>query len=529
MAFRLPCHNNQTRTRIGCIGPLPRLEFHDVPHSPLPALAVALAFCCGRSQTTAADKPNVLFIAIDDLRDWVHYLGYKQVKTPNLDKLSARGLTFTHGYCASPVCNPSRTALMSGMRSSTTGVYSNGIDWRPLITDQTPTLNQTMRANGYYVCGAGKIYHGSYPRLNDWDDYLRERGGAEPAEEGAAPVAKAKNQGKARNKAAAAAAVAAGERDPNGVGGIKFRPLPDARDEDMVDYASVTYALKQLNTKHDKPLFLACGLHKPHMPWDVPQKYYDMYPLDKIELPPVLKYDLADIPSAGVRMAKPQGDHAAILASGRWKEAVQGYLAAITFCDAMVGRLIDGFDKSPYKDNTIVILWSDHGWHLGEKEHWRKFALWEESTRAPFLMIVPGVTKPGSVCDRPVDYMNIYPTLCDLTGTPQPKHLEGFSMKSLLANPSSQWDHPAITTHGYQNHAVRTDKWRYIRYEDGGEELYDEVADPHEWKNLAGDPKFAAVKQDLARFLPTKNVPTPAGPEGGGGGGKAKAAKAKTN
>jgi arylsulfatase A-like enzyme len=489
-------------------------------------LVLALGLLAGLSGPPAhaadAARPNILFIAIDDLRDWVHYLGHEQAKTPNLDRLSARGLTFSRGYCASPVCNPSRAALMSGMRSSTTGVYSNGIDWRPLITEKTPTLNEHLRAQGYYVCAAGKIYHGGFPRLADWDDY-HTRGEA-IAEEGAATAAKAKGQGKNKAKAQAAAAVAAGERDPGGVGGIRFKPLPAARDEEMVDYHSVSYALKQLATKRDKPLFLACGLHKPHMPWDVPQKYYDMYPLEKIELPKVLKDDLADIPPAGIRMAKPEGDHAAMIASGRWKEAVQGYLAAITFCDAMIGRLMDGFDKSPYKDNTIIILWSDHGWHLGEKEHWRKFALWEESTRAPFLMVVPGLTKPGSVCDRPVDYMNIYPTLCDLAGVPLPKHLEGVSMKPLLADPAAAWDRPAITTHGYQNHAVRTDKWRYIRYENGDEELYDEIADPLEWKNLASDPKLASVKQDLAKWLPKTNVPTPAG--GGGGGGKAKAARA---
>lgn len=507
---------------------MPRLRFLAL------AAAVLLTFAGSLSAADAA-RPNILFIAIDDLRDWVHYLGYQQVKTPNLDKLSTRGLTFARGYCASPVCNPSRAALMSGMRSSTTGVYNNGIDWRPLITEKTPTLPIYLRSQGYYACGAGKIYHDSFRRPTDWDDYLNR--GEAVAEEGdaAAPVAKGKGQGKAAKAAAKAKAAEqpanASERDPNGVGGIKFKPLPNTPDEQMVDYHSVSYALQQLNTKHDKPLFLACGLHKPHMPWDVPQKYYDMYPLDKIELPKVLKDDLSDIPSGGIKMAKPQGDHAAMLASGRWKEAVQGYLAAITFCDAMVGRLMDGFDKSPYKDNTIVILWSDHGWHLGEKEHWRKFALWEEATRAPFLMMVPGLTKPGSVCDRPVDYMNIYPTLCDLAGVPLPKHLEGVSMKPLLANPAAPWDRPAITTHGYQNHAVRTDKWRYIRYEDGGEELYDEVADPLEWKNLAGEAKFASVKQDLAKWLPKTNVPTPAGAEGGGGKAKAAkaAAKAKAN
>src|SRR5262245_9236210 len=456
-------------------------------------LAVAFVLPLARPATAQQPtKPNILFIAIDDLRDWVHYLGYQQAKTPNLDRLSQRGVTFTHAYCASPVCNPSRTALMSGQRSSTTGVYSNGIDWRPIVT--LPTLNEHFRSQGYYVCGAGKIYHGAFPRDKDWDDYMHER---EVDADDVDAAAKGKKKGKITSDATS-----------DGVGGIKFKPI-NARDEDMVDYHTVSYALKQLNRSHDKPLFLACGLHKPHMAWDVPKKYYDMYPLDKIQLPKVLETDLDDIPLAGKRMAKPEGDHADILASGRWKEAVQGYLAAITFCDAMVGRLLDGFDKSPYKDNTIVMLWSDHGWHLGEKQHWRKFALWEESTRAPFLVAAPGITKPGTTCDRTIDYMSIYPTLCDLAGIPTPKHCEGTSIKKLLENPKAAWELPAITTHGYQNHTVRTEKYRYIRYADGGEELYDEVADPLEWKNLAADSNHAGVKKDLAQWFPKTNVSTP--------------------
>jgi arylsulfatase A-like enzyme len=440
-------------------------------------------------------RPNILFIAIDDLRDWVRYLGHEQVKTPNLDRLSQRGVMFTHAYCASPVCNPSRTALMSGQRSSTTGVYSNGIDWRQHVT--LPTLNEHFRANGYYVCGAGKIYHGSYPRDADWDDYQHETT-TDPDDV----------DGKVKNRKGNKKAAAKSNATSDGVGGIKFKPL-NCEDADMVDYHTVSYALKQLNRSHDKPLFLACGLHKPHMPWDVPQKYYDMYPLDKIQLPKVLETDLDDIPPAGVRMAKPQGDHAEMLRSGRWKEAVQGYLAAITFTDAMIGRLMEGFDKSPFKDNTIVMTWSDHGWHLGEKQHWRKFALWEEATRNPFLITAPGVTKPGTVCERTIDYMSIYPTLCDLAGIPLPKHLEGPSIKKLLLDPQAPWERPAITTHGYQNHAARTEDYRYIRYADGSEELYDELSDKLEWKNLANDPKYAGVKQELAKWFPKVNVPTP--------------------
>jgi arylsulfatase A-like enzyme len=427
------------------------------------------------------EKPNVLFIAIDDLRDWVHYLGYDQVKTPNLDRLAARGMSFTRSYCAAPVCNPSRTALLTGLRPSTSGVYNNGTDWRD------------------YVAGAGKIYHDSYRRDSDWHEYLNRRVAAAEAENPA--PAKKKGQGKAKAKAAR-------ENDEGGVAGIRFKPL-DCDDQDMVDYQSVSYVLKKLNEERDKPFFLACGLHKPHMAWDVPKEYYEMYPLDEIQLPKVLETDLDDVPPVGVKMAAPKGDHAAIVESGRWKDAVQGYLAAITFCDAMIGRLIDGFDRSPHKDNTIIVLWSDHGWHLGEKQHWRKFALWEEATRTPLVFVVPGVTRPGSVCNRTVDFMHIYPTLCDLTGVAPPKHIEGPSIRPLLAEPDAAWDRPAVTTYLQGNHAVRTERWRYIRYHDGGEELYDEIADPLEWTNLADKPEHAAIKSELAEWFPKSNIPPP--------------------
>jgi arylsulfatase A-like enzyme len=439
------------------------------------------------SSAFAAEKPNVLFIAIDDLRDWVGFLGDKQAKTPKLDRLAARGVVFTRSYCAAPVCNPSRTALLTGLRPGGSGVYANGTDWRIALPDVL-TLPQHFKQNGYEVRGAGKIYHGAYPRLTDWDEFLP--GGGE---------------GKAKNKKKNFTS----DAKDDGVGGIKFMPL-NAQDSDIPDHRIVNYAIQQLQKKHNKPFFLACGVHKPHMPWNVPRKYYDMYPLDKIELPPIKEKDLDDVPPAGVRMARPEGDHAAILKSGRWKEAVQGYRAAISYMDAELGRLIDAFDKSEYKDNTIVCLWSDHGWHLGEKEHWRKFALWEESTRSPMLFIVPGVTKPGR-CDRTVDFMGLYPTLCDLCGLPTPKHVQGTSFKSLLSDPSAKWETPAITTHGRNNHAVRTERWRYIRYANGDEELYDHDADPHEWTNLAKYSEHAATKKELAKWLPTENKAEPAG------------------
>ena len=447
----------------------------------LRTLAFGLALLSGSSAAIAADapqKPNVLFIAVDDLNHWVGHLGRsKQTKTPNIDRLAKMGVTFTRAYCAAPVCNPSRAALMSGMRPGTTGVYDNGQAWQPVIAREKTLTTQFLNA-GYEVFGTGKIYHANAHRPGEWTDYFvgaKEKTTADPS---------------ARN---------------DGVGGIKFQPLTN--DSKLSDESIVDYGIKQLLAAHDKPFFVAVGLHKPHMPWNVPKKYYDLFPLETIELPPTKESDLNDIPPAGIKMARPQDDHATMLKSGRWKEAVQAYLAAIAYCDAQIGRLLDAYDRSPHKANTIIVFWGDHGWHLGEKEHWRKFALWEEATRMPYIWVVPGVTRAGGVCDRTVDLMSVYPTLCSLCGITRPKHVEGEDIQPLLANPQARWDKPAITTFHRNNHAIRTEKWRLIRYADGGEELYDHDADPYEWTNLASDPTYADVKKSLMKHLPTVNNP----------------------
>lgn len=464
-----------------------------LPGEPRGVVLAMLLLACHLVQAAPA-KPNVLFLAVDDLNHWVGYLGRNpQTITPNIDRLAKRGVWFTRSYCAAPVCNPSRAALLSGLRPGATGVYDNGENFQPVIPEAI-TLSTQFRNAGYFVCGAGKIYHGSVYRPGEWDDWLKEARGTERDADGSPQ-----------------AAVYAGK--------LPITPL-NCRDEDMPDWKFVDYAIAQLNRKHDKPFFIACGLTKPHLPWSVPKKYYDRFPLENIQLPPYKEDDLDDLPPIALQMATRSGDHEAIIrqdGTNTWRQAIRAYLATINFCDAMVGRLLDAYDQSPERNNTIICFWSDHGWHLGEKHHWRKFALWEESTRAPHIWVVPGVTKPNSRCDRTVDYMTIYPTLMDLCGLPTPAHVQGKSIRALLANPQMPWDLPAITTYRQNNHTIRSEGWRYTRYADGGEELYDESRDPYEWTNLATKPGAPdSTKRDLGRYLPTENK-SPAKADGDAG------------
>lgn len=435
------------------------------------------------SETFAQTKPkyNVLFVAVDDMNDWIGpFGGYEGIKTPNIDKLARKGVVFKKAYCAAPACNPSRASLLTGIRPSTSGVYHNNQPWRPVLQDAV-TLPQYFTANGYDVKGAGKIFHNSFNDAASWPVYFDVPKSPEPPK---APV--------------------------NGFAHFDWSPV-DVKDEDMGDYKVVNQGIDYFGKKHDKPFFLAIGLTRPHLPWYVPQKYYDQYPLSSIKLPKVIANDLADVPPAGVKIAKPQGDHKFITEHKQWEKAVQGYLASITFADAQIGRLLDALEKSEYAKNTIIVFFGDHGWHLGEKEHWRKFALWEEASRVPFIVYAPGLSKENSVSERTVNLLDIYPTLAELCNLPAKKELEGNSIVPLLKNPAAAWEFPSVTTHGLGNHAVRSEKWRYIRYNDGSEELYDHDNDPQEFKNLAKDEKFAPEKRKLAKSLPVinkKDAPT---------------------
>jgi len=431
------------------------------------------------SATPAASsaRPNILFIAIDDLNDWTGFLGgHPQSKTPNLDALAERSLVFTRAYCAAPACNPSRAAMLCGVRPSTSGVYHNDNPWRPQMPD-TITLFQHFMAHGYKVYGGGKLFHNSFNDLDSWEVYWSRPGDPSPPNPPLNGIPNAAH--------------------------FDWGPL-DVDDGSMGDTKLTDWAAEFLKQKHDRPFFLAVGYIRPHLPWYVPRKYFDHFPLDGVILPQVKEDDLADVPPPGVRIANPKGDHAKVLATNNWERAVQGYLASIEFVDGQVGRLLEAFRNSPHAENTIVVVWGDHGWHLGEKLHWRKFTLWEEATRTPLVMRVPGVTRPG-VCERTVNLLDVYPTLCELTGLPIPPHVEGDSIARLLRDPAAEWNRPAVTTHGYMNHAVRSERWRYIRYADGSEELYDHENDPMEWTNVADRPEYRGVKEELAKWLPREN------------------------
>lgn len=316
-------------------------------------LAIGLLFSV-TAPAVAVDRPrNILLIVVDDLNHWVGHLGrHPQAHTPNIDRLAAEGVSFSRSYCAAPACSPSRASLMCGMRPTTTGCYLNVHDWHAGI-DPNLLLNSRLSAAGYRVYGAGKIFHGATDRGGHWDRYFDGKFPAPPPHPTAVD---------------------------EGVGGIGFAPL-DGSDEDMPDHKVVDWCLERLAERNDRPFFMACGLVKPHVPFSVPKKWFDLFPLDSIQLPPWDPGDLDDVPRLGELMATAGGHHARILESGRWNEAVQAYLASCAFVDHQVGRLLDGLERSGHADDTIVLLCSDHGFSLGEKSHWTKFALWEETTR----------------------------------------------------------------------------------------------------------------------------------------------------
>ena len=446
-------------------------------------------------------RPNVLFLAVDDMKDWVNCLGGYEgtVYTPNIDRLAERGMLFSNAHCVSPKCAPSRAAIMTGLRPSTTGLYDNGHWWRPNLPDVV-TLPVHFRNHGYRVVGSGKIFHhtaGNNPPYQ-WDDFLRLTFRNDPWFRGAKLNYPWSKSGPYPEGFPLSGVKGLGHENDWGALGI-----PDA---DYDDALTADYAVRFLNRRQDRPFFLACGLFRPHLPWYVPRRFFDMYPLDEIRLPQVRTDDLDDVPAEGKKLAQARrGDYETIRDAGRWKHAIRAYLASISYADDQLGRVLDSLDAGPHAANTVVVLWSDHGWHLGEKGHWHKSTLWEEATRVPLVISVPGY-RPG-VCERPVSLLDLYPTLKELCRVTNPsggksQRLDGVSLAPLLRNPRAPWNRPAVIEYQRGNAAVRSDRYRYIRYHDGSEELYDHETDPLEWNNLAGSATHASVKAELAKWLP---------------------------
>ncbi len=427
-------------------------------------------------QAARASGPNVLFIGIDDLNDWIEPLGgHPQARTPNLSELAKRGVTFARAFCQAPSCNPSRTSLMTGLRPSTTGVYGNTDAWRKALPDAV-TLPQHFKLHGYEVLGGGKTFHGPQNEAASWEAYFHFRGFLHPPTKPANGI--------------------------RGTGHFDWSGL--AADPDRTaDTQLAAWAERYLAEEHSRPFFLAVGFYRPHLPWYAPQQHFDQFPSEGTELPPTLDGDVDDIPKSALRSFR---DHERVTSHGEWRRAVAGYLACINYADSNVGRLLRALDDGPNADSTIIVVWSDHGWQLGEKKQWRKFTLWERSARVVMMLAGPGVTARNRTSERTVELLDLYPTLADLCGLPRRPELEGRSLRPLLANPDVRWNKPAITALGPEAMSVRTERWRYSRYADG-EELYDHEADPLEWHNLAGEPGRSEIKARLARMLPSRPAP----------------------
>jgi len=457
----------------------------------------------------ATRRPNVLMIVVDDMNDWIGCLGgHPDVRTPNIDRLAARGLLFTNAHVAAPVCNPSRVAALTGRRPSTTGIYGNETKWMEALPG-VPTIPQHFKAHGYHVAGGGKVNHHTpgFNRRSDWHEYFDQVFDSHYQDQLARGLDVGQftwPSGFPLNRLEAVRTFSRPPQNPNEFDWGAF----DKPDAEMGDGRMVEWAVEFLARPPGEPFFLAAGIYRPHLPFYAPRKYFDMYPAGGIAPPPIKADDCDDLPESGKRMAADRrGDYDLVMREGRSQEVLQAYLASVTFGDALVGRLLNALDASPAADHTLVVFWSDHGWHLGEKQHLHKFTLWERSTRVPLVIAGPGVAPAGARCARPVGTIDLFPTLVDLCSLPVPAALDGKSLRPLLDAPECPWDRPALTTHGAGNHAVRSDRWRYIRYSDGGEELYDHATDPHEWTNLAARPDLASVKEALASALPATDAP----------------------
>ncbi len=434
------------------------------------------------------DRPDVVFIACEDLQTSLRCYGNPVVQTPNLDAMATRGLRFDNAHCQFSVCNPSRASVMSGRYPASVGVLGNATDWREPLRN-IATIPEHFRAHGYETMRCGKIFHGGnagrvFDDKDRWDRVIPQNEGIPSAKRKRRPL-RALYENMSKEERAKEYTTRAWEWGPSGLDDLE---MPDGRVAEQ--------AVRQLSGKHDKPLFLALGFHSPHLVLTAPDKYFDMYSLGEIRLPENPENDLDDVSRYSLRNHKQFTDE-------KRREAILAYYACCSYVDAGVGRVLKALEDSGRIDNTIVVFWGDHGFHLGEHFLWQKHTLFEESTRVPLIMMAPGVTRAGTACTRPVELIDLYPTLCELCGLPMPEGLESISMVPLLRDPDRKWKKGAFTTLGpTPGNSVRTERWRYTEW--GGPdkaELYDHESDPHEFTNLAKVPRYAATVEELGEVL----------------------------
>jgi arylsulfatase A-like enzyme len=450
----------------------------------------------GLSPTAKAEepqRPNILFIAMDDLNDWIGILGgHPQTLTPNLDRLAGQSVLFTNAHCVAPACNPSRTAIFTGRSPHRSGLYDNRQRMRDVLPD-AEILPKVLSDQGYYSAGSGKMLH-YFIDAPSWDEYF-------PAAQTENPFPRTYDPPNRPLHLPRAGPWQYVETD--------WGPIDLSDVAYGGDYLVTEWVSSQLQQVHDQPFFLACGIYRPHEPWFVPAEYFKPFPLESIELPPGYRADdLEDLPPQGKRRG-PNRYFEHIRKQGQWKQAIQAYLASIHYADAMLGRVLDALESSPNAKNTIVVLWSDHGWHLGEKEHWQKYTGWRACTRVPLMISVPpgtsgmpAGTTPGS-CSRPVSLLSLFPTLLELSGLPARSEHDGPSLLPLLTDPKAEWPHAAITYLADPgSYSVSHEDWRLIHYANGEEELYEIQTDPFEWTNLANDASHDARRVELRMFAP---------------------------
>ena len=469
-----------------------------------------LGYCSGLEKQQQT-QPNIVFISIDDLNDWVGFLGYEQVKTPHMDRLAARGFSFSNAHCPAPVCGPSRTAILSGMRPVTSGIYDNNIKFSRDLP-QVVSLPEHFKNNGYQVYGIGKLFHGSTANVPStaFDVYGGKLGSAAPFTSSDLQISKQNPYHEISKLGKTFKLPLNGmpaDRYWNRANTFDWGPV-DLPDSLFSDRQSVDWSIDKLHKIKDQPFLLTLGFERPHQPLFNPKRFHDMYPLNEVELPKTPANDLRDLPQRAKQLAlypKTSGKHETVVKYGQWENAVASYLASVSFVDELVGDLVKALETLKLNNNTWIVLWSDHGWHLGEKSHWGKATGWYRSTRVPFLIIPPaGSTDYNKAIEikNMVNLLDLAPTLADIAGIPKKTSWEGRSLMPLLSEEASDWEEVSLTTFSIGSHTISTPDWQLISYFDGSFELYDLVNDPNQFKNIADLPESKIVVEQLKKHIP---------------------------